>query len=126
MGKTQRNKGATYERELASQINETLGTDIARNLSQSRDSGNDLTLGRFRIEAKRRAGIAVYDWLEQCEVGCGKTQTPIVIARADKKKSIVILRLEDFLGIVKTHNLHINQEDIDRAIEKQQKGNEIA
>ena len=58
MSKYQRTKGAGYEREIVTALRETLGVDARRNLSQTRDSGADILLGKFVIECKRRASIS--------------------------------------------------------------------
>ena len=101
MSVMQRNKGANYEREVANILADYLGIVVNRQLGQSRDGGYDLTqIGKFKIECKRRASIAVYEWLDQCDKCCTGHDVPIVIARADAKESIVILRLTDFLPLL--------------------------
>jgi Holliday junction resolvase len=102
MSKMQRTKGATFEREIANDLTESWGVKVKRNLGQARDSGDDITVPPFRIECKRRKGIAVYEWLEQCEMACYKVmrrEFPVVIARADHKEPIVIMRYSDWKRI---------------------------
>ena len=41
MGKMQRNKGANAERELLSLLNDGLGLNLTRNLTQTREGGAD-------------------------------------------------------------------------------------
>lgn len=102
MSKMQRTKGAQFERETAATLSAELGTVVKRKLGQARDGGDDMEAGPFRIECKRRAGIAVYEWLEQCAAAAQPGQVPIVIARADRKAdSIVILRLTDFIPLMR-------------------------
>lgn len=101
MGASQRRKGAVAERELASLLSLELGWNIKRKLGQARDSGDDMDVGPFRIESKRRKGIAVYPWLEQVQACSGPGQIPVVMARADGKGWIVILALEDFLPLMR-------------------------
>lgn len=102
VSKAQRNKGAGFEREIANDLTESWGKKIQRNIGQARDGGDDITVKPFRIECKRRKGISVYKWLEQCidsmlPYHIGVTlQVPIVIARADQKEAIVIMRYEDW------------------------------
>lgn len=96
MGKMHRNKGASFEREISNDLSRTFQREVKRKLGQARDSGNDIDLPPFRIECKRYAKVAVYVWLEQCMKACGLSEMPIVIARADQKESIVVMRYEDF------------------------------
>lgn len=100
MGKMQRNKGAGFERDIVNDLRSVLGIDIGRNLSQTRDSGGDIVLDRFVIECKRRASIAVYDWMKQCENSCEDNQKPIVVCRADGEKALAIMRWSDFMTLL--------------------------
>ena len=95
----QRNKGATYEREIVHALVER-GYLAARNLTQTREGGADIILQDFIIECKRRASIAVYDWLDQATLAAKGRKRPLVVARGDRRESVVILRLEDFLDLV--------------------------
>lgn len=103
-GKKSRNKGGTFEREICAILRDELGDDsIRRNLSQTRGGaaeGSDISVGRFSIECKRRASIAVYEWLEQAMRDAGP-QTPLVIARGDGKPPIVIMYLGHFIPIMR-------------------------
>lgn len=95
----QRTKGATYEREIVHTLVER-GYIAARNLMQTRDGGADIILQDFIIECKRRASIAIYDWLDQATLAAKGRKRPVVVARGDRRESVVILRLEDFLDLV--------------------------
>lgn len=99
-----RTKGAVFEREVVQVIKEALGEDVKRNLDQWRDGGHDIALGPYLIECKRRASIAVYEWLDQCTVACRSQKTPLVVARGDRREAIVIMRLSDFLPLLKGKN----------------------
>lgn len=96
----QRTKGASYEREVAQQINSTLGLNallsapcgrceetlkehvpngtgcdqfqpiVKRKIGQARDGGNDLDLGRLIVECKRYAKIGVMKWFRQAVAAC--------------------------------------------------------
>lgn len=112
MGKMQRNKGAQYEREIANDLAATFLRPIKRKLGQARDSGNDIDLPPFRIECKRYASIAVYTWLEQCVAACGLRDIPVVVARADSKESIVVLRFCDFKKLADVFLRISNPQDI--------------
>ena len=79
MGKAQRTKGASFERDVVNALKDA-GIDAARNLDQTRDGGGDIDLGAYMIECKRRASIAVYDWLDQCTRAARPGQIPLVVA----------------------------------------------
>lgn len=99
MSKSQRDKGAGYEREVCAKLSPVLGT-VKRNLAQSRGGeGSDITVGPFAIECKRRAKIAAYEWMEQAERDAGDL-VPMVIARGDGKQDIVIMYLTDALPMI--------------------------
>ncbi len=110
MSASQRRKGATYEREVAAQINAALDlAGIGRKLGQARDGGNDIDFGPFAVECKRRKTLGtVMSWMRQCVAavatrkGDAANATPIVIARGDNGYSFVLIKLDDFLGIVHT------------------------
>lgn len=102
MSKTQRDKGASFEREIAAILTNHLGVKIKRNLAQSRggiDEGSDLVVGPFAIECKRRASISVYAWLDQANRDAGD-KIPMVVARADGRRPIVIMDLQSALPLI--------------------------
>lgn len=98
MSKSQRTKGAAGEREVCHILRDRLGVEARRNLTQTREGGTDIAVGQFRIECKRRARIGgIYDWMAQSEAACTEpSQIPVVMARADGKKWLVVLTIEDF------------------------------
>lgn len=101
MAKISRQRGATYEREVANEIFDMLGVRIKRNLKQYQVSGEgDLLLGDYVIECKRRRSIAVYDWMRQADEASAPWQTPIVVMRADGEKSLAVMHLPDLLKLL--------------------------
>lgn len=101
MGKSQRTKGAAGEREVCHLIRDTLGFDAKRNLTQTREGGFDIAVGPYRLEVKRRARIGqIYDWMDQAEASCDEKTRPAVIARADGKKWLAIMPVEEFLRLI--------------------------
>ena len=101
MAKISRQRGATYEREVANQIFDMLGIRIKRNLKQYQQAEEgDLILGQYLIECKRRKKIAVHEFMEQADKACEPGQTPVVIMRADGKKSLAMLHLPDLLKLL--------------------------
>jgi hypothetical protein len=115
MGKSQRNKGAGYERELGAIFSTHFGTKITRKLGQARDSGNDLDAGPFVVEAKRRKSLkTLMGWWNQARASAMQQSsnrhavcvqhrrcTPIVVMREDNGPNMVFLQLEDFLALIK-------------------------
>ena len=99
MSKMQRNKGFSFERDIVNLLKEH-GYEASRNLTQTRDSGGDINLPRWLFECKRYAKIAVYTWLDQAIKSAKGNQRPVVVAKADRKEAIVIMRLIDFMEIM--------------------------
>jgi len=100
-GKASRNKGAAAELEVAKIINEALGTDIHRNLGQARDGEDDITLGKYRWEIKRRETLAIPSWCRQVEACCKKGEVPIVCYRASRQPWRVVIPLDELLLLIK-------------------------
>lgn len=101
MGKSQRTKGAAGEREVCHLIQDRLGVEAKRNLSQTREGGCDIAVGPFHIEVKRRARIGgIYEWMEQAEASCSGTEHPVVFCRADGKKWLVVMSAEEALKLI--------------------------
>lgn len=76
MSRSQRKKGASFERTFANYLAERLGRVVKRNIGQARDGGDDITVGPFRIGCKARARIASLAWLEQAQKGCRHGDKP--------------------------------------------------
>lgn len=66
-GRSNRNRGAAAERELARWIRDELGIDVSRQLKQFQEAQHfDLTpVGPFGIECKYHARLNVRDWWKQ-------------------------------------------------------------
>ena len=99
MGKSQRTKGAGFEREIVRALKE-MGYDADRNLDQWRDGGGDIRLDHWMFECKRRAKISIYEWMEQAKVSAKGEKMPVVICRADGKESLVIFTLDDAITLM--------------------------
>lgn len=103
MGKLQKTRGDSCEREIATYLTSELGVDVKRKLGQARDSGEDISVPPFRIEVKRRRKVAVTQFIEQCELGSAINEIPIVIIRTDgDKRPLVMLRLDQFIGMMRS------------------------
>ena len=86
---------------MASLLSEQLGWVVQRNIGQSRDGGDDLTIAQFRVEVKRRRGIAVHEWVEQAVAACGPGDIPVVACRGDGQGWLVVMRLEDAVPLIR-------------------------
>lgn len=115
MAKSQRTKGATYEREIANALTSHLGTRVTRNITQVRDGGIDIECGPFAIECKRRKSLPTVEaWLTQAEVAAAKSnRTPVVVARQDNGKSLVIMRFDDWVQMAEDASYLISTNDTD-------------
>ena len=80
-GRRARNKGANGERELAGILSDELGFSVKRKLGQARDGGDDISVGQYRIEVKRRERLAIEDWCKQVESCCGPSDVPVLAFR---------------------------------------------
>ena len=101
MGKSQITKGAAGEREVCHLIQDTLGVEAKRNLSQTREGSCDIAVGPYHVEVKRRARIGqIYDWMEQAAESCPNGEQPIVFCRADKKPWLVVMTVEEALRLI--------------------------
>jgi Holliday junction resolvase len=101
MGRSERRKGAEAERELAQILSDELGFVVKRKLGQARDSGDDIQVGKFRIEAKRRETLALPAWCRQIEEHCQPGEVPVVAYRTNGQPWRIVLKLEDFLPLMR-------------------------
>lgn len=104
-----RNKGASWERTVASMIKESLNADVKRDLEQYRsgDRGDLIGLDGFVIECKRykmaNGGHHHQDWWNQV-VNAADSQGchPALIYKYDRAEPKVVVRLsflnEDYQG----------------------------
>ena len=87
-GRSNRNRGAAAERELARWIKDELGIEVSRNLKQyQRTQEGDLTpLGPFLLEVKYHARINVRDWWRQAVESAKKADAiPVVAYKVARK-----------------------------------------
>jgi hypothetical protein len=100
MGKSQRTKGAVYEREIVD-ILKAAGYDAARNLQQTRDGGGDIIVDKYLFECKRRARLSVYEWMDQASKACDVYHKPVVVTRADRRENLAILNFTHLLDLIR-------------------------
>lgn len=107
MSKSQRTKGAAYEREVCKALSQATGKEYKRNIGQARDGGYDIPFGNFRLECKRRRTLGTIEkWLKQATDSCKTSdEIPAVVARSDAGKSMVFMSFDTFLLLVKLANV---------------------
>lgn len=100
-GRTSRNKGKRGERELASKLTE-LGYPCRRGQQFCGASGDADVIGLdgIHIECKRTEALRLYDALAQSKHDARPGEIPTVMHRRNNSEWVVILRLEDFTGIL--------------------------
>lgn len=97
MGMLSRNKGATFEREVAKMIYEHLGLTVKRNLSQYQESGSyDLEgMDDWAIECKRYAHANYGEkrnwWVQAAGAAQGADREPVVIYKLDRSPVRVLV-----------------------------------
>lgn len=98
-----RNKGKVGELELAAVLKEH-GFEARRGQQYSGgDTSQDLIhdiLG-VHIECKRVEAGNLYTWLEQAIRDAAPGKMPVVMHRRNRQEWVAVLRLEDFLKLVK-------------------------
>lgn len=100
-GRGARNKGAAGEREVAKILTDNLGFVVKRNLSQSRDGADDITIQKFRVEVKRQETLAIDKWSTQVEACSKPGEVPVVIYRRSGQPWRVCLLLDDFIPMLR-------------------------
>ena len=106
MSRSQRVKGASYEREVMAVFSEAFGDTFRRILGQARDSGADGNVGRFRVECKRRARLATQaSWYAQVKAATKEGEIPLVVMREDHGENMVLLSLSHFLALTRPQGL---------------------
>ena len=80
----------------------TLEVDDVRSTSMGA-AGEDVLLSPtarrivpYSIECKNLANMALYKWMDQAKANCPSGVTPIVVAKANAKKPVVIVDAEYF------------------------------
>lgn len=101
MSKSQRTKGAVYEREIADEISDWLGVDCKRKLGAARDGGDDIQVGQFRIECKRHETTKVWEWYAQAKENSEAGEIPVVVFRRSRSESMALISFQDFLRLMR-------------------------
>ena len=112
-GMKSKRKGASYEREVASELRQ-YGYDTRRTAQycgNTGDASDVVGLPMLHIECKRYANRGFdYDWLSQAVRDSKQGEIPVVIHRTDNNKSVVTMYLNDFMQIYKEYEASIDIE----------------
>jgi hypothetical protein len=101
-----RERGRLFEIEIGKIFSKALGREYKRKLGQARDSGNDLDVGPFVVECKRTRRLGfIAKWMQQAKDACASRSepytVPVVIAREDEGKPLVVMHLCDFIDLAR-------------------------
>jgi len=105
-GRSVRNKGLAFERELAKYLSSKLGLDVARGAAgaqafdMTKGSGDLYGLPRLSVEAKRTERFTLRDFQRQNRRNATGNDLPAVIHRYNGQATgdaTVVLTLDDFL-----------------------------
>jgi len=96
-GAGRRSKGAAAERELSKLLAEHLGTEISRNLEQTRSGGHDLIgIPGWALEIKRQEKLSINAWWQQAlEQSERSGLKPALAYRQSRKPWCFVVRLAD-------------------------------
>lgn len=96
-------KGKTFERWVAAYLREHGYTEARRGQQYhgGADSPDVVGLDGFHIEAKDTERWSDYDFMSQSVRDAAEGEIPIVIAKKNFQKPLVIIRLDDFMKVVK-------------------------
>lgn len=105
MSKLSRDKGARYEREIAHRYRDAGFTDAYRTAQFCGNTGHAADVEGVpgvHIEGKHREQLRLYEWIEQAERdAAGSGKIPAVHRRKNRRESLVTLRLNDFIELIK-------------------------
>lgn len=104
MGKASRDKGARFERSLASKFRE-YGYDARRTAQycgKTGDASDVIGLPGIHVEAKHVEVMRLYDWMAQAkrdaEAG-GKNALPAVFHKKNNAEILVTMTLDDWMNL---------------------------
>jgi Holliday junction resolvase len=100
-GRGKRDKGSAGERELAKLLTDQLGFVVKRNLGQSRDGADDITIQKFRLEVKRQETLKMDLWSQQVEACAQSGEVPVLVYRRNGQPWRVCLLLDNFIPMMR-------------------------
>ena len=95
MGTLSRDKGARFEREIAS----VLGTERAGTKGKPDVDDADVVHPTYFVQCKRRARLAIGAWWRETADGAERARKrPLLVVREDRGEALAIVRLKDLLS----------------------------
>lgn len=114
-GRTSRNKGSSYERDIAAKFKNVLVFDLVRTPQSGGFAKKCVKASEFRgdivpaddsiifdlhVECKNAKTWSMPKWIEQAEGDCPKGKKPVVIFhKHGTSRDYIALRLEDFFAL---------------------------
>lgn len=96
-------KGARFERQLASKFREYGYSDSRRTAQycgNTGDASDIVGLPYIHIEAKHQEKMCLYEWMEQAKRDSKNTgNMPVVFHKKNNHEILVTMRFEDFMTI---------------------------
>lgn len=103
MSVNSKQKGARFERQLASMFRDYGFTDARRTAQYCGNTGeaSDVVgLPGIHVEAKHQERMNLYDWMEQAERDSeGTGDKPVVFHKKNNAEVLVTMRFDDFMQI---------------------------
>ena len=100
-------KGARFERQLASLFREYGYTDSRRTAQycgNTGDASDVVGLPGIHVEAKHQERMQLYDWMDQAKRDSqGTGNIPAVFHKKNNHEILVALRFEDFMNIYREY-----------------------
>ncbi len=104
MGKAEREKGKSGEREVAALLRAHGFVDAhrtAQNCGRSGDAADVVGIDGMHLEVKRCETTKIHDWMAQAvRDASGTGKMPVVLHRRNKGKWLATLSMESFLTLV--------------------------
>lgn len=114
MAVNSKQKGARFERQLASKFREH-GYDARRTAQycgNTGDASDVVGLPGLHIEAKHQETMRLYDWISQAKrdaAANGKGNLPVVFHKKNNAPILVTMELDDFMQIYREWEAGQNQ-----------------
>ena len=112
MAVNSKQKGARFERLLASKLRE-YGYECRRGQQYCGANGDADVVGlpHIHIEAKHQERMQLYDWMEQAKRDARPGEYPVVFHKKNNADILVTMTFEDFMEMYKEFEASMKLED---------------
>lgn len=110
MGKMQKEKGARFERTLASLLRDQGFHEAERTAQHSGKNGGEPDVKGvpgIHIEAKHQETMRLYEWIDQAKRDVSEKKSddiPVVMHKKNNAEILVTMRFEDFCKIYREYS----------------------